>query len=141
MVKSGVQVSDHWGLFDDSPSSPPSDMPVGSSSPVTYRSLYVTVGRRAASEWFMAGASAGPAVTWGTRVQHRECPAGRVCATVIEIEEASYLNLGLAGSVQGFVRLGGRVWLGGETMAILSPSSSHLAQRLALRVDLLRPDR
>ena len=109
---------------------------------MTYQSLYLTVGRWGASEWFMAGASVGPALTVGKQVRRMECLDGAVCvAGAVEIEEVPYLNLGLAGSVQGFVRLDGRVWIGAETMAIVNPSSSHLATRLAIRVDLLRPGR
>lgn len=142
MLKSGLQVSDYWGLFGNSPSPPSSDMPAGSLNPVTYQSLYLTVGRWGASEWFMAGASVGPALTVGKQVRRMECLDGAVCvAGAVEIEEVPYLNLGLAGSVQGFVRLDGRVWIGAETMAIVNPSSSHLATRLAIRVDLLRPGR
>jgi hypothetical protein len=64
-----------------------------------------------------------------------------VCPAILILENDRYLNLGLAGSVQGFVRLDGRLWVGAETMAVVNTSSTHLATRLALRVDLLRPDR
>ena len=90
----------------------------------------------------MAGAAVGPALTWGTRVRTLpdEC-YDNFCTLAGRYETERYLNPGLAGSVQGFVRLDGRVWVGGETMLVANVSSTYLATRFALRVDLLRPDR
>ena len=109
---------------------------------LTYRTVYAMGGPFATSRWFMAGAAAGPAITWGTREREvrAPCPPGNYC-TSRSRERDGYINPGLAGSAQGFVRLDGRVWLGGETMAVVNLSSTHIATRLALRVDLLRPDR
>ena len=115
--------------------------------PVTYRTAYAIAGPLAKSTWFMAGAAVGPALSWGKlvrEIQPPPCPpAEELCMYVpfSRYETERYLNPGLAGSVQGFVRLDGRVWLGGETMLVANASSTHLATRFVLRVDLLRPDR
>lgn len=128
MVQGGTQISGNFELFETD------------RDFATFRSAYAVGGPWTASGWFMAGAAVGPAVTWGIR--ERRLPAW--CDVMLcERDERyeRYLNLGLAGSVQGFARLDGRVWVGGETMVVLNPSSSHLASRAVIRVDLLRPDR
>ena len=114
----------------------------------SYHAIYAIGGPWTASEWFMAGIAVGPALTWGTRVREipsPSCPPGdEFCIIDLPFlpgEREGYLSPGLAGSVQGFVRLDGRVWLGGETMLVANASSTHLAPRFAVRVDLLRPDR
>lgn len=147
MIQGGAQLSDdaHLNVVD---------IPRTGYSPdgardlaVTYRTLYAIGGPSMESEWVTAGAAIGPAVTWGTRLSEvlsPPCPPEvEDCVRTLELRFDSdrYLSLGLAGSLQGFVRLDGRLWIGAETMAIVNPSSTHLAQRLALRVDLLRPDR
>jgi hypothetical protein len=112
-------------------------------SPVSYRTLYAIGGPWTTSRWFMAGAAVGPALTWGTRLRPEPSPChdATYCTLQLTSKSELYLNLGLVGSVQGFVRLDGRLWIGGETMAVVNRSSSHLATRFAVRVDLLRPDR
>lgn len=149
MVQAGAQISgavetefDLAGILDPI-SAPGNDR----EAPVTYRTAYAIAGPWTTSEWFMAGAAVGPALTWGTRVRDAspclgfEGGEGEFCEAILILERERYLNLGLAGSLQGFVRLDGRVWLGGETMLVANLSSTHLATRVALRVDLLRPDR
>ncbi len=139
MARAGVQVSDYF------PEGFPLPFPFGEpqrEGAATYRTVYALGGPLAQSKWFMGGVAAGPAVTWGSRLRPVDtCGGASVCPAILIGERESYLDLGLAGSVQGFVRLGGRVWLGGETMAVVNPSSTHLATRVALRVDLLRPRR
>ncbi len=145
LAQGGLQVSDYFNpVF-------PVDPFVSLSGsreregPTTYRSLYAVAGPHASSRWFMGGIAAGPALTWGTRAATVPvCPPGVetcVWAGPLLLESERYLNPGLAGSVQGFVRLDGRVWLGGETMLVANAASTHLTTRLALRVDLLRPGR
>lgn len=111
--------------------------------PVTFRTVYAMGGPWVGSRWFMAGAAVGPAVTWGTRERYAPPVPAEEGGWVSygAYEDDGYLNPGLAGSLQGFVRLDGRVWVGGETMAVVNAASTHLATRLALRVDLRRPDR
>ncbi len=145
MAQGGLQISGSASpfskralLFDDLFSGERGDEVDG--APVSYRSLYAVGGPRAASRWFTASVAAGPAATWGTRQRNASTCEG-VCSLILILENERYLNLGLASSVQGFVRLDGRLWVGGETMLVANPSSTHLATRLALRVDLLRPGR
>lgn len=149
MAQAGAQISgsvetefDLAGILDPI-SAPGNDR----EAPVTYRTVYAVAGPWTTSEWFMAGAAVGPALTWGMRVRDAspclgfEGGEGEFCEAILVFERERYLNLGLAGSIQGFVRLDGRVWLGGETMLVANRSSTHLATRVALRIDLLRPDR
>lgn len=150
MVQAGAQISsavetefDLAGILDPI-SAPGNDR----EAPVTYRTVYAVAGPWTTSEWFMAGAAVGPSLTWGTRVRdaspcldRENLGEGFFCTPILVLERERYLNLGLAGSVQGFVRLDGRVWLGGETMLVANLSSTHLATRIAVRVDLLRPNR
>ncbi|MDX1531119.1 MAG: hypothetical protein R3362_06300, partial [Rhodothermales bacterium] len=131
MVQGGAQVSNQFNpIFD-----------WDEDERATYRSVYAAAGPWTSSPWFMAGAVAGPAVTWGTHGDRPGTCGGGTCDGGGHYGEEPYLSLGLVGGVQGFVRLDGRVWLGGETMVVASPSNSHLASRIAVRVDLLRPGR
>lgn len=146
MAQAGAQISGHVNpLFDADPF--PSLSGDADRMPITYRTLYAVAGPWTQSRWFMAGAAIGPALSWGTLVRAfrpSPCPPGdELCMYVPfpRYETERYLNPGLAGSVQGFVRLDGRVWVGGETMLVANTSSTHLATRFALRVDLLRPSR
>lgn len=113
MAQGGIQSSRRLDFFE-----------WGEREWATFRSVYAVAGPWTQSTWFMGGLAVGPVLTWG-----------------VDESADSYFRPGLVGSVQGFARLDGRVWLGGETMAVLSPSSSHLASRLAIRIDLIRPDR
>ena len=146
MVQGGAQVSGYFDpVFAGSPL--PSLSGDADRMPITYRTAYAVAGPWTKSQWFMAGAAVGPALTWGTLVREIRSPPcppdAELClyTPFSEYETERYLNPGLAGSVQGFVRLDGRLWIGGETMLVANTSSTHLATRFALRVDLLRPER
>ena len=161
MVQTGVQVShaveigiDLSGAFDFYAVAP-GELAVGPAprangrtpearpvEAVSFRTLYVLGGPWTASRWFMGGVAAGPALSWGRgdRFVPPTC-TGDICTAYGGYREEGYVSPGLAASVQGFVRLDGRVWVGGETMAVANAAGPHVATRLALRVDLLRPGR
>ncbi len=112
---------------------------------LTFRTTYAAIGPQW-QRWGLFGAvTAGPAVTWGARARYerRTCLSGCPYSGYVQTTRVrnSYTVLGLAGRIEGGFRLAGRVWLGGMTALIVNGNSAHASTSLALRVDLLRPDR
>jgi hypothetical protein len=117
---------------------------VGPYETLTYRALHAVAGPQWQGRGLYGAMAAGPALSWGTRARNEDYPCLSDCPylgfTRYTRPEDGYLSAGLAGRIEGGVRLIGRVWLGGETTVFLGKTGTHAATGVTFRVDLLRPD-